>query len=88
VVVRYDPTRLRFTRVRTLATRAEVVVRAAAIAPGVLRIAAAGASDLADGRLIALFAARSLRASMDDVFAAAATVDEQPARVAVVRGRR
>ena len=62
-------------------------MRAAAGEPGVLRIAAASPTNLAGVRLVALFAARSPRASVDDL-AAAATVDEQPASVAVRRGRR
>ena len=86
IVLRYDPARLRFTRVRALGASAGVLVRATAADPGVLRIAAASPTSFAGVRLVALFAPRTAGASMADLRGGAATVDEQPARVAVARG--
>jgi hypothetical protein len=86
IVLRYDPARLRFTRLRALGAAAGVLVRATAADPGVLRIAAASPTSFAGVRLVALFAPRTAGASMADLRGGAATVDEQPARVAVARG--
>ncbi|MBX3026174.1 hypothetical protein KF840_14795 [bacterium] len=88
VVLGYDPARLRFIRLRLIGAPGGAMVRANAGQPGRLRIAAASAATLSTLRMVALFAARSGSASMADLGAAAAIVDEQPARVIVNRRRR
>lgn len=88
VVLQYDPARLRFARVRALGAPTGALARAHVVEPGVVRLAAASAADLAGLRLVAIFAARAAGASLADVRAVAATVDELPARVTLARGRR
>lgn len=81
VTLRYDPTRVRFIRLRVLG---DAVARANETEPGVLRIAAAGATTLARTRVVALFATRVPGARMADLDASA-RVDEQLARVEIMR---
>lgn len=82
--LRYDPTRLRFGRVRRLDPRGNALVRAVEVAPGVVRIAAAAASP-GRLRLVALFTGRATGAGLADLRIGEARVDEAPARAAVVR---
>jgi hypothetical protein len=82
--LRFDPQRLRFKRVRSLGPRAGLLVRAAAIEPGVVRIAAASATTFTGVRLVALFAPRVAGVSAADFSAGAVVVDERPARAVVV----
>lgn len=84
VTLRYDPTSLRFLRLRTIGGSG-VVARAHVAEPGRLRIAAAATTRFAGTRLIAVFAAARPRAAIGDLRGGAALVDELPARVAIVR---
>ena len=84
--LRYDPARLRFARVRTLGAARTLLVRAAEIEPGVVRIAAAGVRRSRGIRLLASFAPRVAGASVADVTVGAAKVDETMVR-ATISGR-
>ena len=81
LVLRYDPARLRFIRVRAVGA----LVRATVEEPGLLRLAAASAMNLADARLVAHFAADAPRTAVAALSSAAAVVDELPARTTIVR---
>ena len=82
--LRFDPARLRFKRVRTLGARDGLLLRAAPVEAGVVRIAAASATDLSGLRLVALFAPRVADASLADLRVGSVVVDETPGRAAMV----
>jgi hypothetical protein len=82
--LRFDPTRLRFDRVRSVGARAGTLVQGVEVAPGVVRIAAASTSA-ASGRLVALLTLRAADASLADLQAGAVVVDEVPAHATVSR---
>ena len=86
--VRFDPARLRFKRVRTVGPRDGLLVRAALVESGVVRVAVASATDLTRLRLVALFAPRTPDASLADLQIGAVMVDETPGRAAVVTSIR
>jgi hypothetical protein len=83
MTLRYDPTRLRFVRLRAAGTGG--LAQAHEVEPGVVRIAAASPMTLTRARLVAIFAARIAGPSLADL-RAAARVDEQPTRVTMPRG--
>jgi hypothetical protein len=74
----FEPARLRFKRLRPCGAREDtLLLRAAEVRPGVVRIAAAGVRPIGRTRLLAAFAtAAGTPTSVDDVRAAAVVMDE------------
>ena len=86
--LRYDPARLRFTRVRTLGARDGLLLRAAPVEAGVVRIAAASATDLSGLRLVALVRAARCRMRRSPICTIGAVVVDETAVFRIFEGRR